>query len=301
VPPLLFDAVVFDLDGTLVATERFWVPAARTGTRRAFAELGIERPIPSAREWMGLVGRELAVGIADLLPDLGIDAREAVLRACVEEEHRTIAADEAPWMPGARDVLEGLRSAGVRTGIASNCSAAYLEQMWGKLGLEGLVDEGRSLDSAGIVDKADMIEDLLGRFDTRSAVMVGDRAGDRDAAWANGIPHVHCAFGYAADGEEVRAEGRIEDPGELVGLLGRRADWIAAALERAGVGRTPRGAGPVVGVTGAPLSGKTLFARDAARALPGTVRVVSLDEHFRRGDTGELDDLLGTRYDLESL
>ena len=38
-----FDAVLFDLDGTLLATDRFWIPAARVGARRAFEELGLDR------------------------------------------------------------------------------------------------------------------------------------------------------------------------------------------------------------------------------------------------------------------
>ena len=38
-----YDAVLFDLDGTLVATDRFWPQAARAGALLAFEELGLER------------------------------------------------------------------------------------------------------------------------------------------------------------------------------------------------------------------------------------------------------------------
>ena len=37
-----FRAALFDLDGTLIATDRFWIQAARVGARRAFQELGLE-------------------------------------------------------------------------------------------------------------------------------------------------------------------------------------------------------------------------------------------------------------------
>ena len=70
-----FEAVLFDLDGTLVATDRFWVPAARVGAKRAFAELGLDRELPTAEEWMGLVGLPLAEGFDVLFSDLSVEAR----------------------------------------------------------------------------------------------------------------------------------------------------------------------------------------------------------------------------------
>jgi len=149
-----------------------------------------------------------------------------------------------------------------------------------------LVDEGRCLDSPGVVSKADMIGDLLATFGTRSAVMVGDRAGDRDAAWENGIPHVHCAFGFAAREEEVRAEGVIEDLPELLELLAARRAGVEAALAAGGVLRASVAPPFVLGVGGPPAAGKSLFARDAARVLADhgfQVALVPLAEIFGRG------------------
>ncbi|HED65267.1 MAG TPA: HAD family hydrolase [Planctomycetes bacterium] len=264
--PLLFDAVLFDLDGTLVATDRFWIQAAKAGARRAFEELGVERSLPTGEEWMSLVGLPLAEGFARLFGDLSDAERALLLERCEEEEGRLIAAGGAAWMPGAREVMARLREAGVRLAIASNCSEGYLTQMRGELGLDEFVEEAWCLDSPGISNKADMIERILERLGTRSAIFVGDRAGDRDSAWANGIPHVHCSFGFAGRGEEVEAEATIGDMGELLGVLGRRTRWIRSILEGIGVALGPRGPF-VLGVTGDFASGKTLFARDAARLL----------------------------------
>ena len=265
--PLFFDAVLFDLDGTLVATDRFWVQAARTGARRAFRELGLERAIPGAEQWMGLVGQPLDVGFEGLFGDLDPLQRARVQELCVEEEHRLLAAGGAAWMPGAQAALAELVRRGVRIGVASNCSQAYLDHMLNVLGVGRFATEARCLDSARVRDKGDMIESLLESFDTRSAVFVGDRVGDRDAAWSNGIPHVHCAFGFAGRSETIEAEAVIEDLGELLPRLGRRAAWVRGALERAGLFRPAPGPPFIVGVTGLPLAGKTLFARDAVRIL----------------------------------
>ena len=77
-PEFPFEAVLFDLDGTLLATDRFWVPAARVGAKRAFSELGLERAIPTAEEWMGLVGLPLAEGFDALFADPAPEQRQSL-------------------------------------------------------------------------------------------------------------------------------------------------------------------------------------------------------------------------------
>ena len=305
---ILFDAVVFDLDGTLIATDRFWVQAARTGARRAFQELGLEREPPGASQWMDVVGKPLAEGFDALFPELTAEQRAQVQRACVEEEHRLLdAGGGSVLMPGALELLRALRGEGLSLAIASNCSSAYLEHMLG-LGIGELVDEAYCLDSPGITNKRQMIARALERFGTESAVMVGDRAGDRDAAWANGLPHVHCAFGFARREETIEAQATIEDLNELFGVLRNRERWITAALEEAGALRgsflgalgsphgslepssdapapaptpvaAPGAAPAVLGIEAPPLGGSSLFARDAARVYAARcvpARVVSL-------------------------
>ena len=264
-PPLCFDALIFDLDGTLVATDRFWVDAARAGARRAFDELGLERPLPSAAEWMGLVGLPLDEGFRQLFADLPEASVDRIRELCVQEEEFALKAGHARLLPFAAEALADLAARGVRLGIASNCGRDYLATMMQELGLGRWVSEARCLDSAGVRNKADMVEDLLLTFHTRAAVMVGDRIGDREAAYANGLPHVHCARGFAVAGETVECEAVIDDLSELVPRLERRTSWLAGLAEELGALRE---AGPrTLGVTGGVGAGKTLFARDLARVL----------------------------------
>jgi phosphoglycolate phosphatase len=297
---LLFDAVLFDLDGTLVATDRFWVQAARTGARRAFEELGIADEPPSAEDWMGIVGLPPESGFRSLFPDLAPHELGRIRASCEEEERRLIEAGGAAVMPGALEVLRELTDAGVRVGVASNCSAAYLVSMLSGLGLDRFVEHALCIESEGVRNKADMLARLLERFGTRSAVMVGDRIGDRDAAWENGLPHVHCSFGFAPAGEVVEAEARIEDLGELPRLLERRAAWIEDALERGGAfaGEAPF----VLGITGESGAGRSLFARDAARLLRASgLAVETLDtERFRR-PASSVPSTIEEWYDLDGL
>ena len=214
-----FEAVLFDLDGTLVATDRFWVPAARVGAKRAFAELGIDRELPTAEEWMGLVGLPLAEGFDVLFSDMSVEARKLVLDRCVEEEHFALDAGKAALLPGALEVLKELSARGVRTGIASNCSQRYLDAAMQGMGLGKWIEEGRCLESRGVRTKADMVGDLLLTFQTRSAVMVGDRQGDCVAGKAHSLPFVLCENGFGQDWERFECEGRIADLLELIPLL----------------------------------------------------------------------------------
>ncbi|MFT7676483.1 MAG: phosphoglycolate phosphatase-like HAD superfamily hydrolase [Planctomycetota bacterium] len=281
-PDLYFDAVLFDLDGTLVATDRFWPDAARAGALKAFEALGIEREVPTAAEWMSMVGLPLDEGFDRVFTDLTAQQRKVVLDACVVEEHRLLDEGRSGLLPGTVQALEELHRRGVRMGIASNCSQAYLDAMFVGMGLNRWIEEARCLDSPRIGNKADMLEDLLLTFDTRSAVMVGDRAGDRDSAWANGLPHIHLSRGYAQAGEQVQAEATLAGLDELVPLLVRRQERVVAVLKELDL---PQQA-CVLGVGGPPGVGKSLWTRDLGRALEAAGRSVRrLDlEDFALGE-----------------
>jgi phosphoglycolate phosphatase-like HAD superfamily hydrolase/uridine kinase len=299
--PFLFDAVVFDLDGTLVATDRFWVDAARAGAKKAFSELGIEHAMPSSEQWMSLVGHPLSHGFDLLFADLTARERELIRKRCEEEEQNALRAGRAALLPGVAESLGALRERGVKLGIASNCGQDYLDVMMNELGLARWIGEARCLDTPGASSKAWMVGDLVERFGTRSAVMVGDRLGDRDAAWENGLPHVHLARGFAQPGEIVACEATIDDMSELVPRLERRTGWIEGALTKLGLlgkgSRAGAAEGQRIGITGHTGSGKTLFARDCTRVLAEHGRkaaIVALDEFPKSGITS--DELTSTGF-----
>jgi len=301
--PFPFDAVLFDLDGTLVATERFWPDAAREACLEAFPRLGITRPIPPSSVWMDMVGQPLERAFEAAFGELAPATRGALMEACVEHEHRWLARGVVALLPGVERTLRELTEAGVQLGIASNCGADYLQLMLRRGGLGRWITEARCLASPGVQDKADMVEDLLLTFGTRSAVMVGDRRGDRDAAWANGLPHVHIDRGYASTPERIDAEAILEGMDQLMPRLRQREAWLDRMLARF----DPR-PGAVLGVTGRPLSGKGLVARDLARrlALHGARAVVVTLDDLARTDAvhaphARPEQRLGEGYDVGAL
>ncbi len=306
-PAPLYDAVVFDLDGTLAATDRFWPQAAEAGARRGYAELGLERELPTAAEWMGMVGLPLEGAFRGVFADLTQAQRAVLMRCCLEEESRVIRVGGVALIPGVEECLDELRDAGLRLGIASNCGADYLDAMLEGLGLARWIDEPRCLSSPGISTKADMVTDLLSTYATRSAVMVGDRRGDRDAAWANGIPHVHLSRGFAPLGEDFACEATLESLADLPELLHQRRRALAGLASQVGAARR-------IGIVGGAATGKTLIARDLARVVaPGVevgegaegvdclVRVVADPEVVERRIRGREGRLSGLRAAQEAL
>jgi len=90
------------------------VDAARAGARRAFAELGIEHAMPTAEQWMSLVGHPIAEGFARLFADLAPAERALVRRRCEEEEHSALKSGQAALLPGVADALTALKERGAK-------------------------------------------------------------------------------------------------------------------------------------------------------------------------------------------
>ena len=109
-PPSL-KAVLWDMDGTLVDTEPYWI-AAEIGL---VSEHGGHWDVEKA---MGLVGNALESSAA-VLQDAGV---QLSVREIVDHlSHSVIASvrKELPWRPGARELLAELHGRGVRCALVT--------------------------------------------------------------------------------------------------------------------------------------------------------------------------------------
>ena len=109
-------AVLFDMDGTLVETEELWGEAMAA----LATQLG---GVFSAEARQRTVGTSMRVAIQILHTDLGLVRTEAELladAAWVEEETAALMTTRGmPWRPGARDLLTAVRTAGLATALVT--------------------------------------------------------------------------------------------------------------------------------------------------------------------------------------
>lgn len=111
-------AVLFDMDGTLVETEEYWGEALFALARELGGEL-------SATARRATIGTSMRTSMQTVYRDLGIVRSEEQLQAdgrWVEEETGKLLAEEVTWRPGAADLLLAVRAAGLATALVTTTS-----------------------------------------------------------------------------------------------------------------------------------------------------------------------------------
>jgi HAD superfamily hydrolase (TIGR01509 family) len=123
-------AVLFDMDGTLVETEQYWGEAMFALAR----ELGGEFS-DGARE--RTVGTSMRVSMGILYADLGVErTEEQFLADCrwIEDRVAVLLGGEIRWRPGARELIAEVRSAATPTALVTTTPRRLAEIVLGAIG-----------------------------------------------------------------------------------------------------------------------------------------------------------------------
>lgn len=192
-----FDAVVFDLDGTLCDTApdilAAWVGAAR--------KLGIASPEESRKRYR--VGPPLTELLEELVPGCSEEFKKNAVAAFAGIYDRS-GFPETRLYPGIVELLDALKAAGKELFIATNKRKVPTLLILEKLDLAKYFRKVYTLDSTtGAKNKNEMVGRLLAEqgLDPRKSAMVGDTAGDIRAARANAMTGIGVAWGYGARAE----------------------------------------------------------------------------------------------------
>ncbi len=194
--------LVFDLDGTLVDS---YVPIT-SGVNHARASLGMA-PL-SLDDVRGRVGHGLESLMADVVGEANVEAGVRLFR----EEYARVYADGTTALPGAVEVLRGLRERGYRLSVATNKPARFGEPILERLGMRAYLDTVEGPDRVGSAkpDPA-MVHACLGAMGVpvERAAYVGDMVLDVETAAMARVPVI-----LVPGGSSSRAE--LRDTGELL-------------------------------------------------------------------------------------
>jgi HAD superfamily hydrolase (TIGR01509 family) len=203
-PPRRPDAILFDLDGTLVDT----VPARIDAWAAVFAEVGIPATRTELEPMIGIDGRRLAREAAAAAGrQLSDEEAEAIDRrsgALFDEHNR----DPRP-LPGAREVLRALDERDLTWAIATS---SRREQVAASIRALGLPREPRIVDGTH-VEHAKPAPDLLllgaRELGARPSDCwyVGDSTWDMRAAVAAGMVPIGILAGAVVDERALKDAG----------------------------------------------------------------------------------------------
>ena len=281
---ILDDLVLFDVDGTLVDSASLWCEATRGAIAEVYAERGVALPVPDDASLRAVIGTPARLSLPTLLPKERHDLVPEIAERVRLRASEAMRGKDPPLYAGARECLAELKRRGCGIAIATNAGSRYLDAVLDRLGLRSLVSVACCLDTPGVTNKVDMVARALEEVGTRRAVMIGDRAQDREAAHGNGIPFVAFLPGYGSEAEWDGAEARVRSFEEFLAVLEERGEKIGSLAEDLFQRASAKAAALVVGVTGPLGAGKTLFADDLARCLRArgaNVETVRLDDFGR--------------------
>jgi len=116
-------AVLWDMDGTLVDSEKVWDVALSGLAHRLGGTLS-----DPAR--LAVVGTNMRVSIGVLFDDLGLTidpAAEADALAWLAARAAQLYSEPLPWRPGAAEALAAVRAAGIPCALVTNTERAITE------------------------------------------------------------------------------------------------------------------------------------------------------------------------------
>ena len=195
-----WDAVILDLDGTLVDTLGDFTEAVS----RAFADLGLSPPARTQVE--RAVGKGSEHLLRTLLAERADDLYEHSW-ARYQHHYDSINGQFADLYPGVLEGLAILREARLPLACVTNKPTVFAQQLLQRKGMDGAFDlvfggdafDRRKPDPLPLLKACEALGTQAGR-----TLMVGDSSNDAQAAHAAGCPLVLMRYGYN-HGEPVDA------------------------------------------------------------------------------------------------
>ena len=199
--------VVFDIDGTLLQTERVTVPAVC----QTFAAYGL--PVPDEAEVCDYFGKPVSDYEAWLEAQCP-PARAAEIIAATNARELECIAETGRLYPGVREMLDTLRTRGLRLALCSNGPRTYVDTFADAYGLRACCDAVLARDNHW-TGKSEMLGHILNTVPARPVVVVGDRHDDIAAAHDHGALAIGAAYGFGAPAELEEADAVVRAAADI--------------------------------------------------------------------------------------
>ena len=221
-----FDAVVFDLDGTLVDSRVAIIDAVRAGVHEAVAAADLPQPEVSDDTLRAALGKPAREYFLAILPGELAHLAERVQEAATHHEVEALEAGHGRLFDGVLTALDALRTAGVSLAAVSNAQAPYFRAALEHTGLLERFDHTECHEELPPDSPRPFKLTLLRRAIDRLGVepgrvlMVGDRAEDIEAGHAAGCATLAIPFGFGSAEELAAADQRLAHFDQLPSVAG---------------------------------------------------------------------------------
>ncbi|MDR0334893.1 MAG: HAD hydrolase-like protein [Methanomassiliicoccaceae archaeon] len=200
-----YDAVIFDLDGTLIDSSEGIANAAEEAMRV------LNYPKMPREELISFIGPPIGNAV---IARYGYDGEElkrfnSVFRGLYKDKYLM----QASIYPGATELLRDLKLS-VFVGIATNKRVDYTTTLLDRLGISRLCDDIQALDMEGKLNKKDLVENSIrtsGISDRKRIVVIGDTRSDESAAKECGADFIGVTYGFGLRNKADITHGRAAD------------------------------------------------------------------------------------------
>lgn len=211
-------SLIFDMDGTLFQTDKILELSLNDtfAYLRSMNKWDTDTPIDKYREIMGV---PLPKVWEALLPDHSRKLREEVDSYFLERLVGNIRNGNGSLYPNVKEVFRYLNENDCSIYIASNGLVEYLQAIVKYYNLDHWVTETFSIQQIDSLNKSDLVQSIIKKYDITNGAVIGDRLSDINAAKDNGLVSIGCNFDFAQEGELSQADFVIDDLIELQTLF----------------------------------------------------------------------------------
>ena len=195
-----YDYVIFDFDGTVVDTGE----GILKSLQYSFKEMG--REVPDLNDLKKFIGPPIYYSYTTFY---GVSEEEVGMYIKkYRERYKEKGIYECALYDGMTQLLDSLKSAGIKIGIASSKPIHLIYSVADYLGITEKFDAivGVKIDDSNHSSKTQLVIDAMaemGASDKSKVLMVGDRLFDIDGAAGAGVDSCGAIWGYGSE-EEFR-------------------------------------------------------------------------------------------------